>query len=63
MTGTCFCLLGESVPPSLGASLKYFRDEYVALITAGAAHSDGREPNGRAPVAAGLPPGAGSATA
>jgi NADH:ubiquinone oxidoreductase subunit F (NADH-binding) len=35
MTGTCFCLLGESVPPSLRASLKYFRDEYVQLIEAG----------------------------
>jgi NADH-quinone oxidoreductase subunit F len=28
MTGTCFCLLGESVPPSLRASLKYFRGEF-----------------------------------
>jgi NADH-quinone oxidoreductase subunit F len=36
MTGTCFCLLGESVPPTLRASLKYFRDEYVQLIKAGA---------------------------
>jgi NADH-quinone oxidoreductase subunit F len=28
MTGTCFCPLGESVPPSLVASLKHFRHEY-----------------------------------
>jgi NADH-quinone oxidoreductase subunit F len=35
MTGTCFCPLGESVPPSLRASLRYFRDEYVHHITAG----------------------------
>jgi NADH-quinone oxidoreductase subunit F len=64
MTGTCFCLLGESVPPSLGASLKYFRDEYVALIAAGSAHAAGRgERNGRAVAAAGPPPRAGSVTA
>ncbi|HLW47401.1 MAG TPA: NADH-quinone oxidoreductase subunit NuoF [bacterium] len=36
MTGTCFCLLGESVPPTLRASLKYFRDEYVHHIKSGA---------------------------
>jgi NADH-quinone oxidoreductase subunit F len=36
MTGTCFCLLGESVPPTLRASLKYFRDEYVHHIETGA---------------------------
>jgi NADH-quinone oxidoreductase subunit F len=35
MTGTCFCLLGESVPPTLRASLKYFRDEYVHHIKTG----------------------------
>jgi len=35
MTGTCFCLLGESVPPSLRASLKYFRAEYEHHITTG----------------------------
>lgn len=35
MTGTCFCPLGESVPPSLRASLKYFRDEYVHHIRTG----------------------------
>jgi NADH-quinone oxidoreductase subunit F len=35
MTGTCFCPLGESVPPSLRASLTYFRDEYVHHITTG----------------------------
>jgi NADH-quinone oxidoreductase subunit F len=36
MTGTCFCPLGESVPPSLVASLRHFRDEYERHI-AGAA--------------------------
>ncbi len=36
MTGTCFCPLGESVPPSLRASLRYFRDEYAHHIEAGA---------------------------
>lgn len=35
MTGTCFCPLGESVPPSLVASLKYFRHEYERHIAAG----------------------------
>ncbi len=35
MTGTCFCPLGESVPPSLRASLAYFRDEYVHHIRTG----------------------------
>jgi len=35
MTGTCFCLLGESVPPSLRASLKYFRAEYEHHIRTG----------------------------
>jgi NADH-quinone oxidoreductase subunit F len=35
MTGTCFCLLGESVPPSLRASLKYFRAEYEHHIKSG----------------------------
>jgi len=36
MTGTCFCPLGESVPPSLRASLTYFRDEYVHHVETGA---------------------------
>ncbi len=36
MTGTCFCPLGESVPPGLRASLKYFRDEYGHHIQTGA---------------------------
>ncbi len=36
MTGVCFCPLGESVPPGLRASLKYFRDEYVHHIRTGA---------------------------
>ena len=38
MTGTCFCPLGESVPPSLVASLQHFRDEYERHLLAGAAH-------------------------
>jgi NADH-quinone oxidoreductase subunit F len=38
MTGTCFCPLGESVPPSLVASLQHFRGEYERHILAGAAH-------------------------
>ncbi len=37
MTGTCFCPLGESVPPSLVASLKHFRGEYEAHIARAAA--------------------------
>ncbi len=47
MTGTCFCPLGESVPPSLVASLRHFRGEYERRIaagesmTAGATHSHG----------------------
>jgi len=36
MTGTCFCPLGESVPPSLRASLKYFHSEYEHHIRHGA---------------------------
>lgn len=35
MTGTCFCLLGESVPPSLNASLRFFRHEYEHHIKTG----------------------------
>jgi len=35
MTGTCFCPLGESVPPSLRNSLVYFREEYEAHIRTG----------------------------
>ncbi|MGQ0572478.1 MAG: NADH-quinone oxidoreductase subunit NuoF [Armatimonadota bacterium] len=38
MTGTCFCPLGESVPPSLVASLKHFRHEYERRLAAPAAH-------------------------
>jgi len=38
MTGTCFCPLGESVPPGLVASLRLFRDEYERRIAVGAAH-------------------------
>lgn len=33
MTGTCFCPLGESVPPCLNASLRFFRDEYEQRIS------------------------------
>ncbi len=32
MTGTCFCPLGESVPPSLRAGLEDFREEFEAYI-------------------------------
>ncbi len=35
MTGTCFCPLGESVPPSLRASLRYFRAEYAHHVRTG----------------------------
>jgi NADH-quinone oxidoreductase subunit F len=40
MTGTCFCPLGESVPPSLVASLRHFRHEYERHIQREAAHGD-----------------------
>ena len=36
MTGTCFCPLGESVPPSLRASLRHFHEEYEHHIKTGA---------------------------
>jgi NADH-quinone oxidoreductase subunit F len=52
MTGTCFCPLGESVPPSLRASLRYFRGEYEHHVRTGACDM---------PVAAAS--GAGAATA
>ncbi len=39
MTGTCFCPLGESVPPSLNASLRFFRDEYERLVAGGTSHA------------------------
>jgi NADH-quinone oxidoreductase subunit F len=42
MTGTCFCPLGESVPPSLVASLHRFRGEYEARIGAATAAVGGR---------------------
>jgi NADH-quinone oxidoreductase subunit F len=38
MTGTCFCPLGESVPPSLVASLEHFRHEYERHILRTAPH-------------------------
>jgi NADH-quinone oxidoreductase subunit F len=33
--GTCFCLLGDSVPPALEASLQHFRHEYEHHIRTG----------------------------
>ncbi len=33
--GTCFCLLGDSVPPALDASLQHFRHEYEHHIRTG----------------------------
>ncbi|MGQ0548978.1 MAG: NADH-quinone oxidoreductase subunit NuoF [Armatimonadota bacterium] len=41
MTGTCFCPLGESVPPSLLASLRHFRGEYERHIGGEPAHAGG----------------------
>jgi len=41
MTGTCFCPLGESVPPSLRASLRYFRAEYEHHVATGACDARG----------------------
>lgn len=38
MNGTCFCPLGESVPPSLVASLRHFRGEYERHIARAVAH-------------------------
>lgn len=35
MTGTCFCPLGESVPPAIGSSLRFFREEYEHHIRTG----------------------------
>ncbi len=35
MMGTCFCPLGESVPPGLNASLRFFRREYEHHIRTG----------------------------
>lgn len=39
MTGTCFCPLGESVPPNLVISLRRFRDEYERRLPGGAGHA------------------------
>jgi len=36
MTGTCFCPLGESVPPAIYATLRFFRHEYEHHIRTGA---------------------------
>ncbi|MDR7521993.1 MAG: NADH-quinone oxidoreductase subunit NuoF [Armatimonadota bacterium] len=38
MTGTCFCPLGESVPPSLIASLRHFRGAYERHIARAVVH-------------------------
>ena len=35
MTGTCFCPLGESVPPAITSSLRFFRHEYEHHVTSG----------------------------
>ncbi len=35
MTGTCFCPLGESVPPAIYSSLRFFRAEYEHHIKVG----------------------------
>jgi len=53
MTGTCFCPLGESVPPSLRASLKYFRAEFEHHIRTGACDLAAGE--GQVVAAAGIP--------
>jgi NADH-quinone oxidoreductase subunit F len=39
MTGTCFCPLGESVPPSLVASLRHFRGEYERRLAQAVSHA------------------------
>lgn len=45
MTGTCFCPLGESVPPAIASSLRFFRSEYDHHIRTGTcdvrAHAEG----------------------
>jgi len=38
MTGTCFCPLGESVPPSLVASLRHFRADYERHLNGATGH-------------------------
>jgi len=35
MTGTCFCPLGESVPPAIYSSLRFFRHEYEHHVRTG----------------------------
>lgn len=35
MTGTCFCPLGESVPPAIYSTLRFFRHEYEHHATTG----------------------------
>lgn len=35
MTGTCFCPLGESVPPAIYSTLRFFRQEYEHHIKTG----------------------------
>ena len=35
MTGTCFCPLGESVPPTIYSTLRFFRQEYEHHVKTG----------------------------
>jgi NADH-quinone oxidoreductase subunit F len=35
MTGTCFCPLGESVPPAIYSTLRFFRHEYEHHVATG----------------------------
>lgn len=35
MTGTCFCPLGESVPPAIYSTLRFFRHEYEHHVKTG----------------------------
>jgi NADH-quinone oxidoreductase subunit F len=44
MTGTCFCPLGESVPPAITSSLRFFRSEYDHHIGTGTCDVKAREP-------------------
>lgn len=53
--GACFCLLGDSVPPSLDASLRHFRHEYEYHIRTGRCDVEERlaEGSGRSRLPAG----------
>ncbi len=35
MTGTCFCPLGESVPPAIYSTMRFFRHEYEHHVAHG----------------------------